>query len=147
MNIETKFLGEVEVKEEDIFTFEHGLLGFPDLMKFVVLPLDADLPLVLLQSTEQSEIGFVVAFPFAFKEDYAFNLGEEDKVDLKIEQEEDVLTYTIVTLREKFEESTMNLLAPIVLNVKSKLGKQIVLQDNTQYPLRQPIGTLEGSAK
>ncbi|MEO4054175.1 flagellar assembly protein FliW [Solibacillus sp. CAU 1738] len=147
MNIETKFLGEVEIMEEDIYSFKNGLLGFPDLMSFVVLPLDAELPLVLLQSTELSEIGFVVAFPFAFKKDYSFDLGEEDKEDLKIEHEDDVLAYTIVTLQEKFEDSTMNLLAPIVLNVKHKLGKQVVLQDNIKYPLRQSIGALEGSAK
>ncbi|MEC1178889.1 flagellar assembly protein FliW [Metasolibacillus meyeri] len=146
MNIETKFLGEVEIKEQDILTFEKGLPGFPSVQKFVLLPLDADLPLVVLQSIEQQELGFVLAYPFAFKKDYAFNIEEEERIDLQIEQEEDVIAYAILTLKESFQESTMNLLAPIVINTKKKLGKQIVLQDSIRYPLRHPIGTMEGSA-
>ncbi|WP_042471090.1 flagellar assembly protein FliW [Bacillus ndiopicus] len=147
MNIETKFLGAVEIKEEDILTFKEGLPGFSDTQRFVLLPLDSDLPLALLQSIEQQELGFVLAYPFAFKKDYTFELGEEEKSELQIEQEEDVIAYTIVTLKETFQESTMNLLAPVVINTRKKLGKQIVLQDSAVYPLRHPIGVMEGSAE
>lgn len=147
MKIDTKFLGEVEINDEEILSFQYGLPGFPDMKKFVLLSLDADLPLVLLQSTEQQEIGFVVAYPFVFKADYAFEISEEDKEDLKIEMEEEVITYSIVTLKDSFQDSTLNLLAPIVINMNKKLGKQIVLQDSAKYPLRHPVGVLEGSAK
>lgn len=149
MFITTKYLGEVEVQQSEILTFEQGLPGFPDYKKFILLALDADVPLALLQSVEESEIGFVVAYPFAFKTDYSFDLSEEDKEQLKIEREEDVLVYTIITLKESFEESTLNLLAPIVINNRTKLAKQIVLQDNEEHPLRYPVGaaSLEGSAK
>lgn len=149
MLIQTKFLGEVEIKESEILTFKQGLPGFPDNKKFILLALDADLPLALLQSTEEAAISFVVAFPFAFKKDYVFDLSEEDKESLQIEKEEEVLTYSIVTLKETFQESTLNLLAPIIINNRKKLGKQIVLQDNEQHPLRFQVGTtkLEGSAK
>ncbi len=147
MNIETKFLGEVEINEQEIITFKFGLPGFPKLQNFILLPLDADLPLALLQSTEEAEIGFVVAYPFAFKKDYAFDISDEDKEDLQIEKEEDVLAYSIVTLKESFQESTLNLLAPVVINTRKKLGKQIVLQDSNAYPLRYPIDAMEGSAK
>lgn len=147
MNIKTKFLGTIEISDMDILTFESGLPGFSDVKKFVLLPLDADLPLVVLQSTEQQEIGFILAYPFAFKKDYVFDIGEEDKVDLQVEQEEDIIAYTVVTLKETFHESTMNLLAPIVINTVKRFGKQIVLQDSSRYPLRYPIGAMEGSAE
>lgn len=147
MNIKTKFFGSVEIKEEEILTFEEGILGFPDIRKFVLLPLDTDLPLVVLQSIEQQELGFVIAYPFAFKKDYSFDLGNEEKTALGVEQEEEVVTYTIVTLKETFNESTTNLLAPLVINMKKKLGKQIVLQDNSKYSLRHPISVVEGSAE
>ncbi len=147
MDIETKFLGTVEINEQDILTFATGLPGFPDAQKFVLLPLDADLPLVVLQSVEQQELGFVLAYPFAFKRDYEFDIDEEDKTDLQIEKEDEIVPYTILTLKETFQESTMNLLAPVIINKVKKLGKQIVLQDSTNYPLRYPIGAMEGSAK
>ena len=147
MLINTKFLGEVEIKESEILSFNQGLPGFPEYKQFILLSLDADLPLALLQSIEEATIGFVVAFPFAFKQDYTFELSEEDKEDLQIEKEEEVLTYSIVTLQETFADSTINLLAPVIINVNKKLGKQIVLQDSKAYPLRFPINQAVGSAK
>lgn len=146
MQIETKFLGPVTVEEQDIVTFEHGLPGFPEAKKFVLLPLDADLPLVVLQSIDEQALGFVLAYPFAFKKDYAFDIAQEEKDELKIEEERDVIAYSIVTLKETFQQSTLNLLAPILINTKAKLGKQIVLQDNANYPLRYAMGDMKGSA-
>lgn len=147
MKIATKFLGEVEIIEQDILTFEHGLLGLEEERKFILLPIDADLPLAILQSVEQPEIGFVVAYPFAFKKDYSFDISEEDLEQLHLEKEEDVLTYSIVTMKDTFQDSTINLLAPLIINMKKKCGKQIVLQDSKSYPLRYPMQSLEGSAK
>ena len=147
MKISTKFLGEIEIVEQDILTFEHGLLGLENEKKFVLLPIDADLPLAILQSVDNAEIGFVVGYPFAFKKDYSFDISEDDRVQLQIEKEEDVLTYSIVTMKETFQDSTINLLAPLIINMDEKCGKQIVLQDNKSYPLRFPMQTLEGSAK
>ncbi|GED63638.1 flagellar assembly protein FliW [Lysinibacillus fusiformis] len=147
MKIATKFLGEVEIIEQDILTFEHGLLGLEEERKFILLPIDADLPLAILQSVERPEIGFVVAYPFAFKKDYSFDISEEDFEQLHLEKEEDVLTYSIVTMKGTFQDSTINLLAPLIINMKKKCGKQIVLQDSKSYPLRYPMQSLEGSAK
>ncbi|ATP39070.1 flagellar assembly protein FliW [Solibacillus sp. R5-41] len=146
MNIETKFLGEVEIQQSEILTFEQGLPGFPDYTKYILIGLDADLPLALLQSIDAAEMGFVVAYPYAFNNEYAFDISEEDKKQLQINHADDVITYAIVTLKEDFPESTMNLLAPVIVNTKTKLGKQIVLHDSEKYPLRCKLGTFEGSA-
>ncbi|MCM0626375.1 MULTISPECIES: flagellar assembly protein FliW [unclassified Lysinibacillus] len=138
MKIDTKFLGEVEIAEQDIFTFEQGLMGLEEYKKFTLLSLDVELPLVLLQSTECAEISFILAFPYAFKSDYIFDISQEDQEQLQLEKEEDVLSYVIITLKEPFSNSTLNLLAPIVMNPTKKLGKQIVLHQ-TDYPLRYPV--------
>jgi flagellar assembly factor FliW len=147
MKIQTKFLGEVEINEQDIYVFEQGVPGFEEYKKFAILAIDSDMPIAFLQCVEQQEIGFVISLPFAFKADYSFDLSEIEKTELKIVKEEDVLVYTIMTLNDPFSTSTINLLAPIVLNIKEKLGKQIVLADQTLYPLRYRISELEGSAK
>lgn len=147
MMIETKLLGEVEINESEILTFEQGLLGLPEYKKYILLSLDVDLPLALLQSTEEASIGFVVAFPYAFKKDFEFDLSEEDIQDLKIASPEDAITYAIVTLKESFDDSTINLLAPLVINTKNKTAKQIVLQDNSQYSLQFPLQVEVGSGK
>ena len=147
MNIQTKFLGEVEIDQSEILTFEQGLPGFQQYTKYILLGLDADLPIALLQSTEDEQIGFVVGYPFAFKSDYTFDLSEEDKEQLQLMEESEVATYTVITLKENFTDSTINLLAPIIINTKQKLGKQIVLQDSEKYPLRYEIAIAKGSGK
>lgn len=147
MKIETKFLGEVEVSEQDIYTFDSGLLGFPEQTKYALFPLDADLPITVLQSIEDAELGFILAFPFAFKKDYAFDLSIEDKEHLQIDKEEDVLVYSIVTLNDSFDNSTINLLAPVVINVDKKIGKQIVLHDSALYPLRYAVKEFANGVK
>lgn len=139
MNIETKFLGEVTIEQKEIIQFPNGLPGFEDIKEFVVLPLEEESPFAILQSIKQQEIGFVIAFPFAFKQDYEFDVTEEDKEELKIEVPEDLITYTIVTLKEPFNSSTLNLQAPVLINHKQKIAKQLVLHDAEVYPLRFPI--------
>ena len=147
MFINTKLLGEVEIQESEIFTFEEGLLGFPEYKKFALLGLDPDLPIAMLQSIDSVDINFVVGYPFAFKKDFSFEISEEDKQALQIVNEEEVITYSIVTLKDTFTESTLNLLAPVIINASKKLGKQIVLNDNEKYSLQFPIGAFVGSEK
>ena len=147
MLIQTKFLGEIDIEEQDIITFELGLPGFPAYTKYTLLGLDADVPMALLQCVENVELGFLVVLPYVFKTDYAFDLSEEDIHELQIKEEQDVITYAILTLQETLTESTMNLLAPIVINTKQKLGKQIVLTESEKYPIRYPLAIAQGSAK
>lgn len=145
MKIQTKFLGEVEIQEKEIVKFENGLPGFEDTKEYIVLPIEKDSPFALLQAIKEKEIGFVLAFPFAFKADYAFDISDEEKQDLKTELVEDLAVYSIVTLKDNFQDSTLNLLAPVVLNIKERRGKQLVLQDSVQYPLHFPLQLTKGS--
>lgn len=142
MNIETKFLGQVTIEEKEIIKFPNGIPGFEDIKEFVILPLEKDSPFAILQSIKQQEIGFVIALPFIFKDDYIIDLTEDDKEELQINSLEDLITYSIVTLKEPFNSSTLNLQAPLLINHIQKIAKQIVLQDANIYPLRFPI---EGS--
>ncbi|MGE7769390.1 flagellar assembly protein FliW [Viridibacillus arvi] len=147
MQIHTKFLGTVDITEEQIIIFEKGIPGFEEITKYVLIPIQQDSPFATLQSIEEQEVGFIVTIPFAFKQDYAFDLAEEDTESLQITTDKDILTYSIVTLKDPFETSTINLLAPIIINTAKKIGKQIVLQDGESYPLRFQLKAMEGSVK
>jgi len=139
MKIETKFLGEMNIEENEVIQFSNGIPGFENIQKFVILPLEKESPFAILQSIEHVEVGFVIALPFVFKKDYEFDLSDEDKEELKITDPEDIITYSIVTLKEPFNSSTLNLQAPVVINHKHKIAKQLVLQDSNTNPLRYPI--------
>lgn len=147
MKIDTKFLGQVEVEKEQFITFEEGIPGFPDEKQFVLIPFGENTPFIILQSTNTVQTGFVLAFPYLFKADYAFDLSDEDVEALSIEKQEDIITYAIVTLKDTLPNSTINLLAPIVINTKKQQGKQIILKDNHQELLHFPLQSVTEGAK
>lgn len=148
MKIQTKFLGEMEISEDNLLTFTEGIPGFPNEKNFVLVPLNNVSPFLVLQSVTTKEVGFMVATPYAFNPSYSFDLQQEDIEQLEVEQAEDVFVYGILTLKDKLSTSTINLLAPIVINNKKKLAKQIVLTSESEAILRYPLKkATEGSAK
>ncbi|WIL39131.1 flagellar assembly protein FliW [Kurthia sp. YJT4] len=147
MKIQTKFLGEVQIESASIIQFPQGIPAFEEEKEFVVIPLGAQSPFVTLQSVQTPSVGFMAAYPYHFKPNYAFDLEQEDLQQLQIEKSEDVLVYAILTLKDTLENSTMNLLAPVAINVKKQIGKQVVLHENAEHPLRYPLKPLEGSVR
>ncbi|MGG0655025.1 flagellar assembly protein FliW [Rummeliibacillus pycnus] len=147
MKIDTKFLGQVIVTPEQLYSFEEGIPGFPEEKQFALIPFGKETPFILLQSTKTTQIGFVTAFPYTFKADYAFDLSKQDVEALKIEKQEDIITYAIVTLKDTLPNSTINLLAPIVINTKTKQGRQIVLNENNQELLHYPLYPVKEGVK
>lgn len=137
MKIETKYLGTLEVNEEEILHFASGIPGFPKEKKFVLLPLE-DTGLDVMQSTDTPEIAFIVTDPFLFFPNYDFKLEDPVVDQLELGAAEDVSVYIILTVRDPFEITTANLQAPVIINTKNRKAKQVVLNDgsyNTRHPL------------
>ncbi|MEK3798571.1 flagellar assembly protein FliW [Peribacillus sp. FSL H8-0477] len=135
MNIQTKFHGDTEISNEGIYTFENGMPGFLDEIQFVILPLE-DTSLLVLQSVSTLEVAFIITSPFEVFPEYNVKLTDDVLASLQIEAEEEVLVYTILTVREPFAKTTANLQAPIVINNKKRLAKQYITNDTT-FSMRQ----------
>jgi flagellar assembly factor FliW len=138
MELKTKYHGVIEVEETDFLHFKQGIPGFLEEKKFTLLAMDYDSPFYIMQSAKTSELGFVVANPFSFFKDYEFDLADHDKEALKISNEAEIGVYTILTVKEPFSETTVNLQAPIIINHSSNLAKQVILNDTT-YTTRHKI--------
>lgn len=124
MHIHTKYLGEMEIEDQKVITFPAGIPGFNDEMEFVLLDLPDNPIFQVLQSIHKVNTAFIVTNPYHFYHDYSFEL-EEDLLDrLDIQSEKDVVVLTIVTLKDPFHTSTLNLKAPVIINPASKMGKQ-----------------------
>jgi flagellar assembly factor FliW len=137
MKIRTKYHGEIEINEKDIFHFEHGIPGFLDEKQFVLLPLE-DTPFVILQSIKTPELGFAMIDPFVYFPDYDIELDEQTVTQLELSSEKEVAVYVILTVADPFDNTTANLQAPIVLNYEKKLGKQVILT-NTPYKTKHRL--------
>ncbi len=128
-------LGEIEIDPQTTIIFERGILGFPDLKKYVLIDLDPSSPLKLLQSLEDETIGFVVTNPIIFKPDYGIKIKRNDLEEIGITNPKQILSLVIVHVPKNPEEMTANLKGPIIINSKLRKGKQLVL-DQTDYELK-----------
>ncbi|TYS69885.1 flagellar assembly protein FliW [Sutcliffiella horikoshii] len=127
MKIETKYHGLVEVQQEEVVRFPKGLPGFLEEKEFTVIPFSEDGMFYILQSVQTPELGFVMTNPFTFYPDYDFNLENQSVEALELDSAEDVSVYSVLTMADPFHLTTANLQAPVVVNVKKKLGKQVIL--------------------
>ena len=132
MNIETKYLGEVKISEEQIISFPNGLLGFENSKEFILLDVPNNPYFKFLQDIHNSYISFLLINPWDFFKDYDVELNDEGllKIDIESDKDNDMAIYCVVTLAQKFKESTSNLLAPIVINLLAKKGRQFILNDS-----------------
>ena len=119
-------------------TFEKGLPGFENYKTFNLCDIEGDSKFKLINSTEEENIGFIAISPFSVKKDYEINLDDETIKSLQIETPNDVLLLNIITLGKTLEKSTVNLKAPIIINIKNNKGKQLILQDD-KYQIKEPL--------
>ena len=138
MIIKTKFLGEVEIREEDIIIFPDGILGFEDSRQFILLDIPENEFFKILQDVEREYVSFIVTDPFKFKEDYEMEVQDHELLKINIRKKEQIAMINIVTLSDVFEKSSMNLLAPIIMNTENRIGKQYVLS-NVSYSTKHPL--------
>ncbi|AGT33468.1 flagellar assembly protein FliW [Geobacillus genomosp. 3] len=137
MNVRTKYHGELNIDEQHIIRFPRGLPGFVDEKRFVLLPL-ADTPFVILQSVDTPALGFVLIEPFSYFPAYEIELDEATLEQLGIESERDVALYAILTVADPFDNTTANLQAPVVINARKRIGKQVILT-NTPYKTKHRL--------
>lgn len=139
MKIETSRFGEIEIDEKFCYEMVSPILGYEDEKKFVLIEHKENSNFKWLQSLQTPDLAFVVTFAGFFGIDYSFELPEEAQEELKITTAEDVLTLNIVVIpHDNPKASTINLLAPLIFNINSKKGSQVILP-GTSFPIDYPL--------
>lgn len=121
--------------------FNKGIPGFENLRKFNIDNIKENESFKIISSIEEN-ISFIAISPFDIDSSYDIYLNEEIINELKIKESTDVMVLNIVTLGSTLEESTANLKAPIIINIKNNLGKQFILQ-NDIYETKHPLSRRE----
>ena len=131
MIIKTKYLGDMDIDENDIINFPKGLPGFEDRKEFVLLGLEGNEHFTVLQDISEQYISFLLVNPWDFYKDYEFEIKNEviKGIELESGDKSSVNVYNIITLGKTLDESTCNLLAPIIINRDGKKGRQVILND------------------
>ncbi len=124
----TKNFGNVSFEPESELLFTAGLPGFEDRTRFVALAFAETSPLVYLQSLEDPALCFLTLPILAADPAYRLSICAEDLAELGLAVSrqpvigEDVLCLAVLSLRES--GPTANLLAPVVVNLKTRRAVQ-----------------------
>jgi flagellar assembly factor FliW len=118
-------------------TMAGGLAGFPDAERYALVEVPEASPLFLLRSLDQPGLEFVVAPPAVFFPDYAPELDDASAARLELTDAEDALLLVVLTVTGGVEKATANLLAPVVINQRTRSAAQVVVQGD--WPLRAPL--------
>ncbi len=134
MEIETRDFGMVEIDEDNIIKFPQGIPGFVDCREFVLLPLGDESPFIVMQSVTEPGLAFITMEPWSLVSNYEFEINENIEKILEIEEPGKVTVLAIATFKDNIEEMTVNLAAPLLLNMETGMGKQVIL-DSEKYPV------------
>ncbi len=115
-----------------------GLLGLEHIKEYELIENPDDDPFKWLQSSEAPHISFLLVSPFLVRRDYQPDISDNDFESLGLRQSEDALVFNIVTVRGN-NPATVNLKGPIVINRRTRVGRQVVLNNASEYSVRHPI--------
>jgi flagellar assembly factor FliW len=112
--------------------------GFPRHRQFVLVRLNDEGLLYAFTSTEDPELRFLVAPPEPFFPDYAPEIEDEVFAALNASDPDRLLLLVVITAG--VNETTANLLAPIVVDRDSRRAMQVIL-NGSGMPVRAVMST------
>lgn len=128
MTIKTRFFGEIEIDENKVLTFNEGIPGFENLKKFLFMTdNDENSPFCWLQSIEDLDIVFTLFDIYTLMEEYEPKISyEEITNDIGEFEKEDILIYVIANIPKDITKISVNLKAPVIINMKTNKAKQAI---------------------
>jgi flagellar assembly factor FliW len=124
--------------KDSILRFEEGLIGLSECKDFVLMETEDLSPFRLLQSIEKPDIGFLVVEPQAVMRDYYTIVPQREWETVRLTNPADYLAFVICVIGSKPSESTGNFQAPLIINHRKMIGKQVILTD-CGLSVRQPL--------
>ncbi|MBO8142818.1 MAG: flagellar assembly protein FliW [Firmicutes bacterium] len=147
MRLSTSRFGELEVKDDDVIVFPSGILGFEHVRRYLLLEHSPGSAFHILQGVDDPAVAFVLIDPRTFRPDYRVEVAPEQVAELELESGEEAVVFAIVTVPPgRPEEMTANLQAPVVINARKRLGRQVVLPDGPYGVRHRVLAELEARA-
>jgi flagellar assembly factor FliW len=122
-----------------VIDFVAPIPGFPEDRRFVLVRLDDAGVLFSLKSVDTDGLRFLVVPPTQFFPEYEAEIDDETIAALGVTDQSDLLVLLVVTAGDSgAEDATANLMAPIVLDQRSRRAVQLILS-HSGHPVRQKL--------
>ena len=140
MKLQTRVFGEIEIEDSKVITFPAGIIGFPDMQRFVLLydEEQGSDTIKWLQSVEEPGFAMPVISPLQVKKDYNPEIEDEILSPLGEMKAEDMVVLVTMTIPHELKNMTVNLRGPIIINSETCKACQVIL-DSDEYKVKYPI--------
>ena len=131
------------VEDVPVLSIVGGMVGFPGRSRFILVWADDDPTTCwfVMRCVDDPDLSFVVTHPGPFFPEYAPDIDDAAAARLGFTAdtvEDEAMLLVVVTVGEQIEGSTANLLAPLVVNRRTREGAQVVLA-GSPWSLREPL--------
>ena len=123
---------------ENIISMPLGLLGLEQFKQFTLLANPDEEPFLWLKVLDDPKLAFLVMPPLVIFPTYQPDFAPADQTFLDLRDPQDTLILTIVTVGGAHQAS-VNLKGPIVLNRRTRVAKQIIPLNASDYPVAHPL--------
>jgi len=141
--VHTKYFGFLEYMPDNLYDFPAGIPGFEENKQFLFIDQPVTKPLVYMQSLTDPGLCFVALPILCVDPEYRLHIGPEDLKLLRCAADrqprigDEVLCLALLSLAEQ-QPPTVNMLAPVVVNLKTRTGLQAI-QIDTEYSHKQEV--------
>lgn len=141
-----KVLPELPLEESpriaaNVFALPQGIIGFSSHTHAELLYMPEHLPFLWMKLRGPAGVvNFVVLEPGGLIPGYELELFDADAASLDISDSGEAAVFNIVTLQPQAPlEATVNLIGPIVVNRRTRIGRQLVIANHSLYSARHRL--------
>jgi flagellar assembly factor FliW len=135
MQIDTTRFGKIEIEPDHLLHFPAGMLGLEDCRHWVLLADVENEGLGWLQCTSRAEIALAVVSPRRYVPEYQVRISRGELAALELTELRDA--HLLAILGNNESGITLNLKAPVVINLQRRLGRQVIT--NGELPIQYPL--------
>jgi len=140
MQINTSRFGSVEIEPEDILLFSRGLFAFENHRHWVLLTDRHNHGVAWLQSLGDPEVALPMVSPRRYVPGYQVRILRSQLTPLELAALDQAFVLNV--LSQDAGQLTLNLKAPVLVNLDRRIGRQIVTVDEQPLQLALPDLTL-----
>ena len=132
---------DIDIPPANEFSLPHGLIGFADYTRADLLYQTDHLPFLWMKiHSAIDDLHFIVIEPGGIVPGYEPEIFDGDAEQLDLRDPAEAMILNIVTLRRQNPvEATANLVGPLVVNRRTRIGRQLVISNYSRFSANHPI--------
>jgi flagellar assembly factor FliW len=125
---------------ENQILLPRGIIGFSAYTRADLHYQPDHLPFLWMKLHGPETLQFVVIEPGGIVPGYEPELFDEDAEGLDLRSSAEAMVLNIVTLQRQHPvEATVNLIGPVIVNRRTRLGRQLVISNYSRYSAHHPL--------